>query len=77
LQRSSSGIELSVANSGEPFDLEFVPQLTFSGDRVRGFLNGKKVPVRVMSGEHDRHAALSFTVQQSEQVRIVAGDSSR
>lgn len=77
LQRSSSGIELSVANTGEPFDLEFVPQLTFSGDRVRGFLNGKKVPVRAMSGEHDRHAALSFTVQQSEHVRIVAGESSR
>ena len=77
LQHSSSGIELSVANTGEPFDLEFVPQLLFSGDRVRGFLNGKEVPVRVMPGEHDRHASLSFTIQQSEQVRIVAGDNSR
>jgi hypothetical protein len=36
LQRSSSEIELSVANNGKPFELEFVPQLLFSGDRARG-----------------------------------------
>jgi glycogen debranching enzyme len=77
LERSSSGIKLSVVNSGEPFELEFVPQLLFSGDRVRGFLNGKEVPIRVLSGEHDRHASLTFTIQQSEQVRIVASDNSR
>jgi glycogen debranching enzyme len=77
LQRSSSGIEVSVVNSGEPFELEFVPQLLFSGDQVRGFLNTKEVPVRMIPGEHDRHAALSFEVHQSEQVRIVAGDNSR
>lgn len=77
LRRSSSGIELSVVNSGEPFDLEFLPQLLFSGDRLRGFLNGKEVPVRLVPEEHDRHAALSLRIQQSEEVRIVAGDNGR
>jgi hypothetical protein len=77
LERSSSGIKLSAVNSGEPFELEFVPQLLFSGDRLRGFLNGKEVSVRAMAGEHDKHAALSFKVQQSEQLRIVVDDNSR
>jgi len=72
LERSSGGVELSILNSGEAFELQFAPQMSFAGNRIRASLDGNDIPVRFCPEEHDAHASVSFTVKKREKVRITA-----
>ena len=71
LQRVASDIELSIINDGEPFQLEFAPQVS-SKAVMKAYLDGKNFPVSVRREEHDVHADMTLTVGKSLHLRLVA-----
>jgi glycogen debranching enzyme len=69
MQRTSDSITLSVANDGQPFQLEFVPMIS-GATSLAGSVDGKQVAVAVQHEQHDAHAALTTTVDKSAEIRI-------